>query len=687
MRFVSSVSKIFGDVVSCILSPSYGGVFMRGLGLSCFFLFLGGVVNSQEIVAHRGASYDAPENTLSAFRLAWDKQADAVEGDFYLTADQEIVCIHDKDTKRTAPNQPVFSVADSTLDQLKTLDVGSWKNQRFAGERIPTLGEVLSVVPSGKKILIEIKCGKEIVPELKSQLSQCTLANEQVVIICFDPHVVHAVREAMPQYKANWLTSYREDRSKGRWLPQVDQVIEKLKLSNASGLGTQGRRSVVDEAFCKVIEDAGYEKHVWTVNDADEAKYYSGLGFQSITTDRPAFIRAAIQADSLGSKEKPRLKYQVERQVVRNGYDGKECWVHARSGVVREQTEDGISQIVLTSQLLDVKGSDTFSAISSASSLNGGETWSELVPQKGFARWQLGEQMEETICDFVPVWHHATRKLLGTGQSVRYQHGKVMKVRPRYTAYSTYDPDSLSWSTPKQLEMPDEPRFRNCGAGSVQRFDEQDGAILLPVYFKVPESNDYSVTVCKCSFDGTDLRYLRHGDEMTVKGGRGLYEPSIAKVNDRYFLTLRNDATGYVCSSKDGLTFSEPKPWTFEDGQSLGNYNTQQHWVRHNEDLYLVYTRRGADNDHVFRHRAPLFMAEVNQDSLTIKRETEIVLVAERGARLGNFGVMELDDSTTWVVVSEWMQTWKQSSVILPVDNPHGADNSIFIAKIKWSEF
>ena len=80
-------------------------------------------------------------------------------------------------------------------------------------------------------------------------------------------------------------------------------------------------------------------------------------------------------------------------------------------------------------------------------------------------------------------------------------------------------------------------------------------------------------------------------------------------------------------------------------------------------------------------------MAEVNQDSLTIKRETEIVLVAERGARLGNFGVMELDDSTTWVVVSEWMQTWKQSSVILPVDNPHGADNSIFIAKIKWSEF
>ena len=78
------------------------------------------------IVAHRGASFDAPENTLAAFRLAWQQGADAIEGDFYLSKDNQIVCIHDADTKRTA----VVSrqVAESTLAELRELDVGrsSW---------------------------------------------------------------------------------------------------------------------------------------------------------------------------------------------------------------------------------------------------------------------------------------------------------------------------------------------------------------------------------------------------------------------------------------------------------------------------------------------------------------------------------------------------------------------------------
>jgi hypothetical protein len=107
--------------------------------------------------------------------------------------------------------------------------------------------------------------------------------------------------------------------------------------------------------------------------------------------------------------------------------------------------------------------------------------------------------------------------------------------------------------------------------------------------------------------------------------------------------------------------------------------------VDHDGQLYLVYTRRGADNDHVFRNRAPLFMAEVDPVSMRVRRATERVIVPERGARLGNFGVLKIDDNTTWVVVSEWMQTWRQSSVVMPVDNPYGSDNSIYIAKIKWN--
>ena len=66
--------------------------------------------------------------------------------------------------------------------------------------------------------------------------------------------------------------------------------------------------------------------------------------------------------------------------------------------------------------------------------------------------------------------------------------------------------------------------------------------------------------------------------------------------------------------SDDGLQFAEPKPWTFDDGAELGSYNTQQHWLAHSDGLFLVYTRRGANNDHIVRHRAPLFMAQVDPD-------------------------------------------------------------------------
>ena len=115
--------------------------------------------HGQEIVAHRGASFDAPENTLSAFRLAWQQKADVVEGDFYLTKDKHIVCIHDKTTKRVAPKQATLTIAKSTLAELSALDVGSWKHPRFANERIPVLEEVLATVPKGKRIFVEIKCG------------------------------------------------------------------------------------------------------------------------------------------------------------------------------------------------------------------------------------------------------------------------------------------------------------------------------------------------------------------------------------------------------------------------------------------------------------------------------------------------------------------------------------------------
>ena len=128
------------------------------------------VAHGQKLVAHRGTSHEAPENTVAAFRLAWEQGADAIEGDFYLSKDQQIVCIHDETTKRTSGEDRV--VSECTLDELRRLDVGKWKHPRFEGERISTLAEVLRTVPDGKQIFIEIKCGPEIVPFLGPELKR-----------------------------------------------------------------------------------------------------------------------------------------------------------------------------------------------------------------------------------------------------------------------------------------------------------------------------------------------------------------------------------------------------------------------------------------------------------------------------------------------------------------------------------
>ncbi|MEC8305931.1 MAG: exo-alpha-sialidase, partial [Planctomycetota bacterium] len=129
----------------------------------------------------------------------------------------------------------------------------------------------------------------------------------------------------------------------------------------------------------------------------------------------------------------------------------------------------------------------------------------------------------------------------------------------------------------------------------------------------------------------------------------------------------------------------QPQPWCFDDGTRLGNYNTQQHWISNNHGLYLIYTRKGADNDHVFRHRAPLFIARVDPERRVVERATERILVPERGARLGNFGVTQVSPNESWITVTEWMQTWGPD-IIIPPDNPRGANNRIYIAKLKWSQ-
>lgn len=373
------------------------------------------------------------------------------------------------------------------------------------------------------------------------------------------------------------------------------------------------------------------------------------------------------------------MPFRIERSIAAQGFDGKMCWVHARVGAIPAKIAGNLGAnplLVMTTQKLQLNGSDLFYALHSATSPDLAESWSTLVEQAVFKRQVLDKEIEMTVCDFTPKWHAASGTLLGTGHTVVYENNRVKHVRPRSTAYSVYDPKSQSWGEWNSLELPEDPKFLNAGAGSVQRVDLANGDILLPIYFKLPEATQYSTTVLHCRFNGKLLRYLEHGSELTVPIKRGLYEPSLTEYAGKFYLTMRNDDRGYVSVSENGLTYSEPKVWFFDDGEELGNYNTQQHWVSHPSGLYLVYTRKGANNDHVFRHRAPLFISRVDPATMQVVRATERLLIPEQGARLGNFGVTQIDNTETWITVTEWMQP-------MGVEQ-HGSNNRIWVAKLLW---
>lgn len=377
------------------------------------------------------------------------------------------------------------------------------------------------------------------------------------------------------------------------------------------------------------------------------------------------------------------VPFRIQLDALRTGFDKKTCWVHARAGAIPGDPP----RIVLTMQKLLLSGSDVYSDLSEMRSDDLGKTWTgPFLQSKTLDRRNEPGGVIWTICDLSPQWHAKSGKLLAIGHTVRYLNGKVMKNRKRETGYTVYDEQTQTWSPWTTLAMPDPDKFYGSGAGSVQRLDLPDGDILLPISFAERNTPFSKVMVLRCRFDGKTLTMREGGNSLALDTDRGLGEPSLTRFRGKYYLTIRHDKAGYVSTSGDGLHFALPRKWLWDDGSDLGNYNTQQHWVRHDDGLFLVYTRRGANNDHVFRHRAPLFIAQVDPEKLCVIRSTEKILVPNRGARLGNFGVAEINDRETWVTVTEWMQTNPPNPHDYTIPMKYGSDNAVFAARILWEK-
>jgi glycerophosphoryl diester phosphodiesterase len=244
-----------------------------------------------EIVGHRGASYDAPENTLAAIRLGWEQNADAVEFDVYLSKDGQIVLIHDADTERVAGVKR--KIVEQTTEELRQLDVGKWKHAKYTGEKIPLLSEALATIPPGKRVFIEVKCGPEIVPELKRQLALAKRPAAETAIISFQKDVIAECKKTIPTCKAYWLASIKRDKKTNEWNHTVDDLIQTGKELHADGLDLSAC-DLIDKSFGDKVKASGLELLVWTVNDAKVAKQMVAAGVQGITTDRPEWLRAEL---------------------------------------------------------------------------------------------------------------------------------------------------------------------------------------------------------------------------------------------------------------------------------------------------------------------------------------------------------------------------------------------------------
>ncbi len=245
-----------------------------------------------EIIAHRGASADAPENTMAAFKLGWAQNADACELDLYLTRDGKVIVIHDADAKRTTGSPGL--VASRDFAELRTLDAGSWKGAAWNGEKLPTVSEALATIPQGRRFFLEIKCGPEVLPELQREIKTSGRPAKDLVIIGFSYPTMVKSRALFPDIPHFWLASGAVDKKTGR-APELADLIAKAKAAKFDGLNLDAKFPIDSSWVAKAKAD-GLKLYVWTVDDEKAAAKLAAAGVDGITTNKPAALRQHLSA-------------------------------------------------------------------------------------------------------------------------------------------------------------------------------------------------------------------------------------------------------------------------------------------------------------------------------------------------------------------------------------------------------
>jgi len=231
------------------------------------------------VVAHRGASGYAPENTLSAMKKAIEMKAEMSELDVQETADGEIILLHDNTTKRTGKKD--LNIWELNYDDLKDIEVGEWFSEEYKGEPIPTLKEVLDLVRDKMKLNIELKANKHEKMLAERSLKVVTDNNflDQVIFTSFKFDEVRKIRALNKEAKVGYIF--------GKLPENVDVFTEDVDLLSA-------HYKSVDAEFVKKAKSNGKEVHVWTVNEPEDMKRMIELGVEAIITNYPDVLRKVL---------------------------------------------------------------------------------------------------------------------------------------------------------------------------------------------------------------------------------------------------------------------------------------------------------------------------------------------------------------------------------------------------------
>lgn len=235
------------------------------------------------VLGHRGASAEAPENTLAAFRLAMAQGADGVELDVWRCATGEVVVIHDEDARRVA-GAPL-RIAEAPLAALRELDAGAWKGERFRGERIPLLAEVLEALP-GAQVNVELKGagGDRRVAAAAAEVIRRAGAEDRVIVSSFRARLLAAFRAAAPEVRCGFL--FEGGRA---WWLRVPLARVWLR---PEALHPEAR--LVTPARARRWGRRGLAVNVWTVDEPAEAVRLAALGAGALITNVPERILAAL---------------------------------------------------------------------------------------------------------------------------------------------------------------------------------------------------------------------------------------------------------------------------------------------------------------------------------------------------------------------------------------------------------